>query len=221
MKDPERLLHDPGVSSQTKELLGALDAPTPLAPAARAAIGARVAKSVLAPAAAKLVSMKAVAWFAGALVVGGAGVASLTRGTAPESQPAPPATLERRVVAPRVEAAPLPPPVVESVPLAPEPKAPAPRAGLRRDTLAIEESLLEQARRAGASPAKALGLLREHERRFPNGELTAERLYLTAQVNARAGNVAAARRAAALLAARFPKSTYVPRVRSLLDDGAK
>jgi len=87
---------------------------------------------------------------------------------------------------------------------------------VRRDTLALEESLLEQARRASDSPPRALALLREHERRFPNGELTAERLYLMAQVNARAGNVAAARRSAALLAARFPKSTYLPRLRALL-----
>ncbi|HEX6274002.1 MAG TPA: hypothetical protein VFZ53_13230 [Polyangiaceae bacterium] len=223
MSDPPRLLHDPAVSPETKELLSSLGAPSQLAAGTRAAIGARVAKSVVAPAAAKLVSVKAVALLAGALVAGGAGLMLLARGTpapppAPRVVPAPPA------VAPRVEAAPEPEPAIENVaPEAPEPgpKAPAARAALRRDTLAIEESLLEQARRASDSPARALSLLREHERRFPNGELTAERLYLTSQVNARAGNLPAARRAAAQLAARFPKSTYLPRVRSLLDDGTK
>jgi Tfp pilus assembly protein PilF len=59
--------------------------------------------------------------------------------------------------------------------------------------------------------------LREHELRFPNGELTAERLFLTAQAHARAGNESAARHYAKLLATRFPKSTYLPRVRPLLD----
>jgi hypothetical protein len=219
MSDPRRLLHDPSVPVETKELLSSLDAPSPLAPATRAAIGARVAKSAVAPAAAKVVSAKAVALLAGALVAGSAGLIFSTRGT-----PAPPVVLEQRAVAPRLEAPPEPRPVLETVvPEAPAsgPKVAAPRAALRRDTLAIEESLLEQARRAGASPAKALTLLREHERRFPNGELTAERLYLTAQVNARAGNAAAARRAAASLATRFPNSTYLPRLGALLDGGAK
>ena len=222
MSDPRRLLDDPTVSAGAKDLVGSLDAPSPLATPVQVDIGARVAQSLAAPAlAAKVVTAKAVGIVAVAVLAGG-GAAVLTQSGPIE--PAPPVA----PVAAAAKAGPASepsPPVLEPVePPAPaeveSPKAPQPsaRTGARRDTLALEESLLEQARRSIGSPAQALSLLREHERRFPNGELTAERLYLTAQAHARAGNRTAARRYAELLTARFPKSTYVPRVRTLLAD---
>ena len=222
MSDPRRLLDDPNVSPGAKDLVGSLDAPSALATPLQLDIGARVAKSVAAPAvAAKVVTAKAVGILAAAVLAGG-GAAVLTQsGSVEPALRAAPVT----VAAKAGPAEPSPPPAVEPAePPAPaeaeSPKAPQPsaRTGARRDTLALEESLLEQARRSIGSPAQALSLLREHERRFPNGELTAERLYLTAQAHARAGNRAAARRYAELLTARFPKSTYVPRVRPLLAD---
>jgi len=223
VSDPRRLLDDPSVSASAKDLLGALEAPAPLVPSLRSAIGARVTQTLVAPAAAKLVSAK-LAWLvAGAVALGGAGAGAVSwsfLATPPEPQPL--VAAARRLPEPPVEPSPEPraaPPPAQAEP-EPSVKAPSVRPA-RRDTLALEESLLEQARRSSDSPAKALSLLREHERRFPNGELTAERLYLTAQVNARAGNLTGARRAAALLAARFPKSTYLPRVRALLEKTAR
>jgi Tfp pilus assembly protein PilF len=92
-----------------------------------------------------------------------------------------------------------------------------PRASSRGDSLAFEESLLERARKASdSSPASALALLREHERRFPAGELTAERLFLMAKASAKAGNEKAARRYGRELERRFPKSAYLPELRAQL-----
>jgi len=219
MSDPRRLLDDPGVSSNAKDLLSALEGPAPLAPSARSAILSRVTNSLVAPATASFVSMKAVWLLAGAVVAGAAGLSAWQWQTPPEQKPVPSAVVERSLLVPRSEPAPAPEPVASERAPDPEPsaKAATTRPAAHRDPLAVEEALLEQARRSIDSPAKALSLLREHERRFPNGVLTAERLYLTAQANVRAGNLPAARRAAALLAARFPKSTYVPRVRPLLE----
>jgi hypothetical protein len=222
MSDPRRLLEDPSTSPGAKTLLGSIEAPSPLAAPMQLDIGARVAKSVAGPAlAAKVVSAKIVGVLAVAVLAGG-GAAIVT-----QSGPVEPAPQAAPAKAAPVKAGPLPEPSpAPEAELAPPPKPaeaespkvspPAARSSTRRDTLALEESLLEQARRSISSPSQALSLLREHERRFPNGELTAERLYLTAQAHSRAGNRAAARRTAELLTARFPKSTYVPRVRPLL-----
>jgi hypothetical protein len=224
MSDMRRLLDDPTVSDETRELVGSLEVPAPLGGSTRSAIGLRVAKSLALPVAAgTFLSLKTTAAWA-AIVAGGALAVSLV--VVATSEPEPPkgpsvnAPAAAPVPAPPAKRALAPaelekPAVVEE---APDAKDPAPSRGAsRRDTLKLEESLLEQARRSIDSPSRALSLLREHERRFPNGELTAERLYLTAQTQARAGNGTAARHYARLLAERFPKSTYVRRVRPLLD----
>jgi len=225
MSDLNRLLDDPNVSDETRELVGSLEVPAPLSGSVRSAIGSRVTRSLALPVAAgAFLSLKtAGAW--AAIVAGGALAVSLVvvASSEPERPARPTANTQaaaqvaaappNRALAP---AEPEKPAVVDETP---DPKEPAPstRGASRRDTLKLEESLLEQARRSIDSPARALSLLRDHERRFPNGELTAERLYLTAQTHSRAGNGTAARHYARLLAERFPKSSYVGRVRSLLD----
>lgn len=218
MSDPDRLLDDPAVSAEAKELLGSLAAPSALGGVDRTAIGSRVAASLAAPAALKVASLKVAGVWAAVLA---GGTAAVTFAVVTPSEP--PAAPVARAVA---TAAPAPPPkaiepaaepaaTTEAEPA--QPKAPAAaKSAPKRDTLALEESLLEQARRSIGTPARALSLLHEHERRFPNGALTAERLYLTAQAHGRAGNQTAARHYAKLLVERFPKSTYVPRVQPLL-----
>jgi len=85
------------------------------------------------------------------------------------------------------------------------------------DTLAEEESILEGARRAMAtSPAQALRLLAAHQRRFPAGELTAERLFLRTDALKRLGRTAEARRQADALVKRFPTSAYARLVPQLV-----
>jgi hypothetical protein len=92
------------------------------------------------------------------------------------------------------------------------PKQPAPvehRRARASDALAEEEALLERARRSASSaPRQALKLLREHRRQFPNGQLAAERLFLSVNVLERLGEMDAAREQARLLIARFPDSVY-------------
>ena len=223
MSDMRRLLDDPNVSDETRELVGSLEVPSPLSASTRSAIGARVARSLALPVAAgAFLSLKTTAAWA-AIVAGGALAVSLVVVASSELDPParPSVNAKAPLPVPPVDRALAPaepekPAVVEEAPDAKDP-APSPRGASRRDTLKLEESLLEQARRSIDSPARALSLLREHERRFPNGELTAERLYLTAQTHARAGNGTAARHYARLLTERFPKSTYVRRVRPLLD----
>jgi hypothetical protein len=155
------------------------------------------------------------------VIAGGTAAVSFAVVTRSEPPPAPAATtvapkaspkaVERAVEVPMEPVAP-----AEAEPASP-PKAPsASKSAPKRDTLALEEALLEQARSSIGAPARALSLLHEHERRFPNGVLTAERLYLTAQAHGRAGNQTAARHYAKLLVERFPKSTYVQRVKPLL-----
>jgi Tfp pilus assembly protein PilF len=84
-----------------------------------------------------------------------------------------------------------------------------------RDTLAEEEALLEQARRAlTTSPGTALTLLRQHQQRFPAGQLTAERLFLSVDALRRTGDRAGADRQAQALLKRFPRSVYAGQLRN-------
>jgi hypothetical protein len=86
-----------------------------------------------------------------------------------------------------------------------------------RDRLAEEEALLEQARKLLAQdPARALTLLHRHQSRFPNGELTAERMYLGVDCLSRLGKQAAAKREADALVERYPNSAYARRAPLLL-----
>jgi hypothetical protein len=217
MSDVRRLLDDPNASDETRELLSTLEPPSRLSEPMRAVIGVRLSSSVTAPAAAAKLATLKLAGLIGAVVAGGAAVVSFAVRAPSNEAPVRPvpglAAPKPNVVAPPAPAAATPEPerAAEVKPVA----APT-RSAARRDTLLLEESLLEKARSSIDSPALALSILREHELKFPNGELTAERLFLTAQAYARAGNETAARHYAKLLATRFPKSTYLPRVRSLL-----
>jgi hypothetical protein len=218
MKDPDRLLDDPAVPAEAKELLGSLAAPTALGGVDRSAIGSRVAASLAAPAALKVASLKVAGTWA-AVIAGGTAAVTFAVVTPSAPPAAPPVARAVATVAPTppktIQPAREPAATMQAEPA--QPKAPAAaKSAPKRDTLALEESLLEQARRSIGTPVQALSLLHEHERRFPNGALTAERLYLTAQAHARAGNQTAARHYAKLLVERFPKSTYVPRVKPLL-----
>lgn len=80
--------------------------------------------------------------------------------------------------------------------------------------LAEETRLLARARarlRAG-SPKGALPSLIEHAERFPNGQLTEDRMVLRAQSLCESGDLKAGRKAAAALRKAFPASSHLPRV---------
>ena len=80
--------------------------------------------------------------------------------------------------------------------------------------LAEETRLLARARRrlGAASPRDALAPLREHARRFPNGQLTEDRMVLQAQALCESGQADAGRKQAAALRKAFPSSSHLPRV---------
>ena len=87
--------------------------------------------------------------------------------------------------------------------------------------LAEEVRIIEAARGASTSNdhAGALRLVREHERRFPEGQLVQERERIHIQVLLAAGNVAEARARADAFRARFPNGLLLPSVeRSLAAD---
>ena len=86
-----------------------------------------------------------------------------------------------------------------------------------RDRLAEEEAILEEARKTLArDPTRALTLLRRHQSRFPNGERTAERMYLSVDCLGRLGKQGAAKREADALVERYPNSAYARRAPLLL-----
>lgn len=219
MSDPVRLLDDPGAPGSVTELMHAIEPPTPLSEAGRAALAARITASaaVVPVTAAKLLTLKA---GVAALVAGGGLALLVTALDAPTPPPvaAPAVAVAPATPTPESKVAPVPaPPVVESAPAEPPHRPVNARPPSPKDTLAMEESLLERARESLGTPSRSLALLAEHERRFPGGELTAERLYLSARAHEKAGNVAQAQKYAQALARRFPKSTYLAGVKSLLD----
>lgn len=228
MTEPKRWLEDGSAPEEVLSLLRSLPAPTPPSPAKQAALTRRLvdlsgAKATPPPAPRPMNWLKL--GIAGTAIVVAGALLYLSRASeapAPASQPPHPSP-----------AAPSEPRAAFAAPSS-NPGLPAPRETVKaptlrssssskaplRDTLAEEELLLEQARRASASsPAEAWGLLEQHRRKFPSGQLSAERAFLSVDVLHRLGKHAAAEREAERLIARFPKSTYAARLRA--KQGAK
>jgi hypothetical protein len=88
------------------------------------------------------------------------------------------------------------------------------RALADRDSVAVELGLLQRAQTAYAQHecSRALMLLAEHGRRFPQSRLAEERDALRVRSLGCAGHRQEAQRAAAEFAARFPRSVLLPRV---------
>jgi hypothetical protein len=218
MSDPKRLLDDLGAGSDAGSLLRAMRTPEAPSPEKQAELVQRMLTPIAAPVAAGI-GMKAWLGAGAALVAVGAATTFFlwpkAESAPPVRPPLAPVVVSAQVVVP--EPAPQPP----AIPAAPElsPPAAPPVTAVSgkpsaRDTLAEEEALLEQARRAlGSSPASALGLLRQHQQRFPSGQLTAERMFLSVEALRRAGDSAGAERQAQALLKRFPSSVYAGQLR--------
>jgi hypothetical protein len=88
---------------------------------------------------------------------------------------------------------------------------------IRPDTLAHETMMLEEARRRmAAEPLRALRMLNLHQRRYPKGELTAERMFLRVDALARLGRTDEAYAVLDALKRRFPDSAYARLAPSLI-----
>lgn len=121
------------------------------------------------------------------------------------------------VVAPVVEAIPEPPPPplvhAEAAPAVTPVAPPAPPKEPRLtadEQLALEKSFVEQARVAMARQDVngALDALAQHHRRFPNGQLTEERMALEVMALSSAGRSIEARNAANAFRKRFPTGLF-------------
>jgi hypothetical protein len=221
MSDPKRLLDNASGAPHVAALLGALPKPQPPSVQKEAELVQRLLTPIAPVSVAAGLALKG--WLGvGALVVaGGLGGGWLL------SRPAAP------VLPPRVTSVaplPLPPPAITPSAAPPNVEtpskttvSPAPSAvkAVAHDTLAEEEALLEQARRSlTSSPGGALALLREHQQRFPAGQLTAERLFLSVDALRRVGDRAGAERQAQVLLKRFPGSVYAGQLRGQVGERA-
>lgn len=191
------------------------------ASAGTGAVGATASGVVARAVVAKLVVGASVA----SLAVGGAIGAGVHSVVSTPPPPPPPivqlAPVEPPPVAvPIAEPPPVPPPVVEAVPPAVEPRAVQPSASkLSADEqLALEKSYLEQTRAAMARKDvdAALDALAQHERRFPKGQLTEERLALKVMALSSAGRSIEAKNVAAEFRRRFPTGLF----RAAVDDAS-
>ncbi len=162
---------------------------------------------------------------AATLAVGVAGAAAAhawvhsTHHSLPVAVPAAPVTAQ----APARRSAPLPPkpqptspPVqIDDLPL----EAPAKAAGSASGSLSGETRLVDAAERAlsRGDAEEALRLGRQHERRFPRGQLRQAREMLVARALDRLGRTAEARRAARALLAEAPSGLYAAEARRAID----
>jgi hypothetical protein len=127
-------------------------------------------------------SAKALAWTAGALGLGGTVIALSLAPRAPEpprAAPPPAITAAPTAVPPAVTVTQAAAPSDDNVAVAPAVTSTEARsAAARRDSLAEEVSILSRAETElhAGRPGNALALLDEHQRKFPRGALTQERI---------------------------------------------
>ncbi len=120
---------------------------------------------------------------------------------------------------------PVPPSIDEPAPTAaapaPRPVVAPPRTLTRAEGYALELKVLQPARAAvaRADVTAALAAIADHERRFPNGQLTEEREALRVLALAGAHRSEEARRAAATFRKRFPRSMLLARMNDALGEG--
>jgi hypothetical protein len=197
----------------------------------RAFLRARAAmsKSVSAPhKAAQPVSFWKWHWavaVAGVLVAGTLATAAIKArlwGPPPAAEPAPRGAPGAAAAA-RLPAPPPSPSIDEPASAAPAPArafAP-PRTLTRAEGYALELKVLEPARAAvaRADVTAAMAAIAEHERRFPNGQLTEEREALRVLALAGARRSEEARHAAATFRKRFPRSMLLARMNDALGEG--
>ena len=165
---------------------------------------------------------------AGALLGGAAVVAvrAWSATPAPETAPPPATPVATAPASAIVPPAPLPAPTeTPPDPVAAPPATPpvkhargAPSASQpAEDTLAAESALVGRARATlEPTPAAALALLEDHARRFPRGELAAERDFLRIKALRRVDRSDEARERARTYATKYPSSPYAPAVRTIL-----
>ncbi|HYP91178.1 MAG TPA: hypothetical protein VEQ59_23595 [Polyangiaceae bacterium] len=228
MNAPRRWIDDAEADEELRELLRGTPRAVPLDPLTRRRLGAKLARaSALPAAAAGWLFVKSAAAALG--VVLGTGAIAVSAGVlewqpreaveAP-AQSATAPLLPKRAASPapaRVEAA--APPVTEPPPtLNPTPSLPsAPAVSAAAGTLSAEAALLEQARgQMRSAPSRALARAAEHARRFPRGQLAAERTLIQIEALHRLGRDDEARTLSRGLLVGESRRLYAERISRLL-----
>lgn len=232
MSAPRRLIDDPDADPRLSRLLSESGGARPLDDVTRRRLRSRLARASAVPAvAAGWLFVKSAAAALGAVAVTGV-VVSVTgilpwpsaTEVAPTSSRTPSAPRRSRAEPPH-EA-----PAALEVPAPPEPErsatSPAPPPPLAAPSasgagsLSAESALLEEARREmRLAPSGALQTAAEHARRFPRGQLAAERTLIQIEALHRLGRDAEARRLASTLSSGAAGGLYDERVRRLLGEG--
>jgi TolA-binding protein len=197
--------------------------PEPLTPALDARLAARVTALAALPA---TPMVKGLPWLiaGGTVVVAGALALGAQPARPPGAAPSPPATNSSpAVVAPDA----VPAATASEAQLAPEPKrvpaanarhaAPAEAASSSEDALAGEATLLNQAHAVMASdPRKAHEFASAHAKRYPRGQLAAERELILVQALVKLGRVREAEARGRALRKSAPSSIYGERLDTIL-----
>jgi hypothetical protein len=225
MSEPKRWLDDDGAPPEAVEMLRSLRAPRPMSPRKRAALAGVVAGiAAQSPRIASgMLLLKAALVTTAVAGVAATGYWAMHRESAPIAavRPVPTAEPESRSESPPPEIAPAETAMPAPVEMHPAAPAVSEKSAAHGDTLADEAALLEEARRAlASSPSQALKILHQYRQKFPHGELTAERLFLSADAYARLGDKANAERQAKALREQFPSSAYARRLPAVLGEAA-
>jgi hypothetical protein len=214
MSDPTRIREaGSDVPDELRELFRSAVKPEPLTPGAQAILARRVAAIDAGP------TPGFFRWLPWLLIGGTVALAGTTAMRSRARAPRPSTVRPPPVVAPRAESPSAPPPG--------RPEAPA-RAAVARplvsatpgdgeDALVGEARLLNEAHRALAADARrALALAHEHARRYPRGQLTAERELIEIQALVKLGRRRDAETRAETLRKTTPNSIYDERLDQIL-----
>ena len=223
MIDPPRLREGgPEALPELKDLFVDAQRPEPLTPALDARLSARVTALGALPAAPLI---KGLPWLiaGGTVVVAGALALGTQRDPARGAAPIPPATNSSPAVvatdtAPvaRAPEAQVPGDDKRTPPAGARPVAPEP-ASSSEDALAAEASLLHRAHAVMASdPRKAHELASAHAKRYPRGQLAAERELILVQALVKLGRVGEAEARGRALRKSTPSSIYGERLDTIL-----
>jgi hypothetical protein len=223
VSDPVRIREaSSDAPEELRELFRSAPRPEPLAPAVQAMLSTRVATIGTAPSS---LLVKVLPLVLGGTVVLGGVAAYRARRAEPLARPRVAATAPAQ---PEVQepvepvAAPAPtPPEAASPRRAPATRAatqaPAPSAGQDDDGLVGEERLLNEAHQVlSADPRKALALARSHARRYPHGQLVAERQLITIEALVALGRRREAEALARDLRKTAPNNIYEERLDEIL-----
>lgn len=212
MTDPVRIREaGSDAPDELRELFRGAAKPEPLSPALGAMLSSRVGAIATAPASTPLV-VKVLPWLLGGTVALGVATYRVRHAEPPAPREAPAALAP----APPLPAAPVAEPEAPpSRAVARRPVAPpgSPSAAPPEDGLVGEERILNEAHEAlAANPRRALALAHGHARRYPRGQLVAERELIEIEALVKLGRRREANALARTLRATAPNSIYEHRL---------